>query len=104
MQIRTSYLNSLLASLPYVFRFRQCLSEVYTGSTPTPRRSLLNALKYATAFPVIVLSAMQTVIGDPFDPDDLGHEAGERWIDRTTLFNLWSALRFLRSSSPSTTC
>ncbi|GAA5880690.1 hypothetical protein JCM3774_002796 [Rhodotorula dairenensis] len=78
-----------MTALPYIFRFRQCLSEVYTGSTPTPRRSLLNALKYATAFPVIVLSAMQTVIGDPFDPDEAPHEAGERFIGRTTLFNLW---------------
>ncbi|GAA6010408.1 hypothetical protein JCM10207_005214 [Rhodosporidiobolus poonsookiae] len=81
-----------MTSLPYLFRFRQCLSEVLTGSTPTPRRSLLNALKYATAFPVIVLSAMQTVIGDPFDDDDEAvpvHEAGERWIGRTALFRLW---------------
>lgn len=76
-------------SLPYLFRFRQCLSEVLTGSTPTPRRSMLNALKYATAFPVIALSAMQTVIGDPFDEDDEGREAGEAWIGRGTLFTLW---------------
>ena len=78
--------------LPYIFRFRQCLSEVLTKQTPTPKRSLLNALKYATAFPVILLSAMQTVIGDPFDDDGEGRElkeAGERWIGRTTLFNLW---------------
>jgi hypothetical protein len=85
-------------SLPYIFRFRQCLSEVYTGSTPTPRRSLLNALKYATAFPVIVFSAMQTIIGDPFDPDEGEvHEAGERWIGRTTLFNLWIAAVLVNS-------
>ncbi|GAA5839567.1 hypothetical protein JCM11251_003548 [Rhodosporidiobolus azoricus] len=79
----------IMTSLPYLFRFRQCLSEVLTGSTPTPRRSLLNAAKYATAFPVIILSAMQTVIGDPFDKEDDMHEAGERWIGRTTLFNMW---------------
>ncbi|GAA5945190.1 Erd1p [Sporobolomyces koalae] len=79
----------LMVSLPYVFRFRQCLSEVVTGQTPTPRRSLLNALKYATAFPVIVLSAMQTVVGDPFDDEREFEEVGERWIGRTALFNLW---------------
>ncbi|GAA5853360.1 hypothetical protein JCM8547_002427 [Rhodosporidiobolus lusitaniae] len=79
----------LMTSLPYLFRFRQCISEVVTGSTPTPKRSLLNALKYATAFPVILLSAMQTVIGDPFDPEENVHEAGEAWIGRATLFNLW---------------
>lgn len=88
---RTLQTRSLFAfdSLPYIFRFRQCLSEVYTRSTPTPRRSLLNAAKYATAFPVIIFSAMQTVIGDPFDPDEPEHEAGERWIGRTALFRLW---------------
>ncbi|GAA5911994.1 hypothetical protein JCM6882_004736 [Rhodosporidiobolus microsporus] len=79
----------IMTSLPYLFRFRQCLSEVLTGSTPTPRRSLMNAAKYATAFPVIILSAMQTVIGDPFDEEEDVHEAGERWIGRTTLFSLW---------------
>jgi hypothetical protein len=50
---------------------------------------MLNALKYATAFPVIALSAMQTVIGDPFDEEDEGKEAGEAWIGRGTLFTLW---------------
>ncbi|BGP13035.1 protein-ER retention protein [Rhodosporidiobolus nylandii] len=79
----------IMTSLPYLFRFRQCLSEIFTGSTPTPRRSALNALKYATAFPVIALSAMQTVIGDPFDSQDEVREAGEGWISRGTLFNLW---------------
>ncbi|GAA6052303.1 hypothetical protein JCM3770_007240 [Rhodotorula araucariae] len=86
-----------MISLPYLFRFRQCLSEVYTRSTPTPKRSLLNALKYATAFPVVILSAMQTVIGDPFDGDEEPHEAGERWIGRTALFNLWLAAVLVNS-------
>ncbi|BGP36978.1 protein-ER retention protein [Rhodotorula kratochvilovae] len=86
-----------MTSLPYLFRFRQCLSEVYTRSTPTPQRSLLNALKYATAFPVIIFSAMQTVIGDPFDGDEEPHEAGERWIGRTTLFYLWLAAVLINS-------
>ncbi|GAA5915343.1 Erd1p [Sporobolomyces salmoneus] len=83
----------LMVALPYIFRFRQCLSEVVTQQTPTPRRSLLNALKYATAFPVILLSAMQTVVGDPFDDEKEMRIAGdreeERWIGRNTLFTLW---------------
>ncbi|KAM0793040.1 hypothetical protein ACM66B_000529 [Microbotryomycetes sp. NB124-2] len=78
----------IMTSLPYLFRFRQCLAEVFTGSTPTPRRSLANALKYATAFPVIFFSAMQTVIGDPFDDDEEAFE-DNRWIGRSTLFYLW---------------
>ncbi|KAK4054740.1 protein-ER retention protein [Microbotryomycetes sp. JL201] len=78
----------IMTSLPYLFRFRQCLAEVFTGSTPTPRRSLANALKYATAFPVIFFSAMQTVIGDPFDEDEDAME-DSRWIGRSALFYLW---------------
>ena len=75
-------------SLPYIFRFRQCMSEVVTGSTPTPRKSMMNAAKYASAFPVIFFSAMQSVVGDPFDEVEL--EASKTaWIGRTTLFNLW---------------
>ncbi|GJN91881.1 hypothetical protein Rhopal_004906-T1 [Rhodotorula paludigena] len=101
-----------MTSLPYIFRFRQCLSEVYTRSTPTPRRSLLNAAKYATAFPVIIFSAMQTVIGDPFDPDEPEHEAGERilavlvnslysfWWDVTNDWGLSLLTRSGWSSSP----
>ncbi|KAK4702935.1 hypothetical protein P7C70_g3281, partial [Phenoliferia sp. Uapishka_3] len=66
----------------------QCISEVVTGSTPTPRKSMMNALKYATAFPVIFFSAMQTVLGDPFDEVEL-EAAKTAWIGRTTLFNVW---------------
>ncbi|GAA5969947.1 hypothetical protein JCM3765_002318 [Sporobolomyces pararoseus] len=87
----------LMVALPYIFRFRQCLSEVVTKQTPTPRRSLLNALKYATAFPVILLSAMQTVVGDPFDDEREIQEVGERWIGRTALFNLWVLAVLLNS-------
>ncbi|PWN37136.1 EXS-domain-containing protein, partial [Meira miltonrushii] len=54
----------LLVSLPYFIRFRQCLSE-YNVSTPStkdgkrPLKPLLNAAKYASAFPVIWLSVLQ---------------------------------------------
>ncbi|KAG8823802.1 hypothetical protein FRC19_003105 [Serendipita sp. 401] len=43
-------------SLPYTIRLRQCLAEYVTTKS---RRSLWNALKYSTAFPVIFLSAAQ---------------------------------------------
>ncbi|KAK4058143.1 protein-ER retention protein [Microbotryomycetes sp. JL221] len=85
----------VMTSLPYLFRFRQCLAEVFTGSSPTPRRSLANALKYATAFPVIFFSAMQTVIGDVYD-DDSPHE-DRAWIGRSTLFYLWVLSVFVNS-------
>jgi len=44
----------------------------------------MNAAKYASAFPVIFFSAMQTVVGDQFDTS-----AETAWIGRTTLFRLW---------------
>lgn len=68
----------IITSLPYLVRLRQCLSE-YNTSTPVTkiedqgkgkgkerilrksRRPLANALKYASAFPVIWLSAWQGV-------------------------------------------
>ncbi|SCV68909.1 BQ2448_1030 [Microbotryum intermedium] len=80
------FMVPIMTSLPYMFRFRQCISEVVSGSTPTPRKSMLNALKYASAFPVIFLSAMQAHYGDPFEEADRQKDA---WIGRTTLFNLW---------------
>ena len=90
----TERLTRHLRRLPYLFRFRQCLSEVITRSTPTPRRSLLNALKYASAFPVIVISAMQTVYGDPFEADsafidDSASSQEPRYWTRETLWRAW---------------
>jgi hypothetical protein len=49
---------------------------------------MLNALKYATAFPVIFFSAMQGVIGDPFDEEEEERDA-HAWIGRSTLFYFW---------------
>lgn len=103
-------------SLPYLFRFRQCVSEYFNTPSDTPsngghiqlspassaanvnthsslnhlhhshrpsiflaptsassspaspkKRSLCNALKYASALPVIVFSALQGGISDPHD-------------------------------------
>ncbi|WFD35256.1 protein-ER retention protein [Malassezia cuniculi] len=55
---RTTVEVPLLTSLPYLIRLRQCLSEYYTHPPPAnPRRPLWNALKYASALPVIWLSA-----------------------------------------------
>ncbi|KAM0751604.1 EXS-domain-containing protein [Meredithblackwellia eburnea MCA 4105] len=78
----------IMTSLPYLFRLRQCLSEICMNSTPTPRRSMWNALKYTSALPVIFFSAMQTIIGDPFD--EVEREAAKTaWVGRRTLFDLW---------------
>lgn len=69
----------LLISLPYLIRFRQCLSE-YRTSSPLGRqtrstRSLYNALKYASAFPVIWLSAWQRKTPDTQVPGEPNHHA-----------------------------
>jgi hypothetical protein len=49
---------------------------------------MANAIKYATAFPVIILSAMQGVAGDVFE--EVEREAAKKlWISRNNLFRLW---------------
>ena len=43
-------------SLPYLWRLMQCL-RVYNDTGARPQ--LFNALKYSTAFPVIILSSLK---------------------------------------------
>jgi len=77
-----------MSSLPYIVRFRQCVIE-YTSPSNDSRRPLLNALKYATSFPVIYLSAAQRLV-----VSDLVMEKGEQameeaWHGEHALFRLW---------------
>ncbi|KAH9860449.1 hypothetical protein J1614_011780 [Plenodomus biglobosus] len=79
-----------IISLPSLIRLRQCVTEYYrvqaankrTGSidrsTGWGGQHLANALKYSTAFPVIILSALQR---SP-DPSVFG-------LSETTLFRMW---------------
>ncbi|KAJ2809494.1 protein-ER retention protein [Coemansia furcata] len=56
----TGFLGALLVAMPYAFRLRQCVNE-YLNAVPgsaEARRHLANAVKYASSFPVICLSAM----------------------------------------------
>ncbi|KAI9812504.1 MAG: protein-ER retention protein [Thelocarpon impressellum] len=91
------YMVPLIISVPYLIRLRQCLIEYGRvgkdyGKHP-PRVSsgwggqhLANALKYSTAFPVIILSALQR----GYDPTKIGmSEAG--------LFRLWLFFVFVNS-------
>jgi len=83
----------LTSSLPYALRFRQCIFE-YHQSTYTSPRPLFNSLKYFSAFPVILLSALQKQVFS-----DLALEKGisvqelrethERWFGEHRLFRLW---------------
>jgi EXS family len=78
-----TYLND---SLPYLIRLRQCIVEYgHQGNT----RSLQNALKYATAFPVIYLSAAQHIVEEELVKQK-GLKAIEKgWHGEHHLFRLW---------------
>ncbi len=43
-------------SLPYLIRLKQCVSEYIESKE---KRHLLNALKYASSIPAVILSAVQ---------------------------------------------
>ncbi|KAG8699400.1 hypothetical protein FRC09_006649 [Ceratobasidium sp. 395] len=78
----------LMMALPYAIRFRQCMME-YIGSKRTSGRALANAIKYATAFPVIFLSvAQRSSLTGPLDakPEDGVSSSG--YFDNK-LFKLW---------------
>lgn len=79
----------LIITVPSMIRLRQCLIEFFrvrranqrtggVGSHGWGGQHLANALKYSTAFPVTILSAMQRA----YDPDKIG-------FDQTSLFRLW---------------
>jgi len=79
-----AFLVPLVISIPSMIRLRQCLIEFVrvrrnrTAASGWGGQHLANALKYSTAFPVIILSAMQR----GYDPKTMNMtEAG--------LFRLW---------------
>lgn len=77
-----------LMSLPYLVRLRQCLIE-YAHPSNISRRPLFNALKYASSFPVIFLSAAQRLVVSELvaaKGDQATHEA---WHGEHPLFRLW---------------
>lgn len=79
------YVVPIIISIPSMIRLRQCLieySRVRKGqksvSTGWGGQHLANALKYSSAFPVVVLSALQR----GYDPNKIG-------MSETGLFRLW---------------
>ncbi|KZV81617.1 EXS-domain-containing protein [Exidia glandulosa HHB12029] len=72
-----------MMSLPYAVRLRQCLVD-YLASGRQNTTQLLNAVKYATAFPVIFLSAMQIL---PLDEN--GDVPVDGWRQDNNLWRLW---------------
>jgi len=77
--------------LPYVVRLRQCLVE-YTSPLNDSRRPLLNALKYASAFPVIYLSAAQRIVISDLTAVKGDRAAHEAWHGEHQLFRLWQVV------------
>ncbi|KAE9381087.1 EXS-domain-containing protein [Stipitochalara longipes BDJ] len=86
------YLVPIIIAIPSLIRLRQCLIEYVrvrthniknggmTAQTGWGGQHLANALKYASAFPVIVLSALQRNLS--LDHEDIG-------VTETTLYRLW---------------
>lgn len=77
-----------MSSLPYVFRLRQCIAE-YTLSNYKNQRHLYNACKYASSFPVILLSALQKAYVIREYAADNNHDDSKTWFGESALFRLW---------------
>ncbi|KAF2015850.1 EXS-domain-containing protein, partial [Aaosphaeria arxii CBS 175.79] len=87
-----------IISIPSMIRLRQCITEYFRVQKANQRTGqinpatgwggvhLANALKYSTAFPVIILSALQR---SP-DPSKFG-------MSEASLFRLWLAAVFVNS-------
>ncbi|KAJ4483240.1 EXS family-domain-containing protein [Lentinula aciculospora] len=84
----TRWIMPTIMSIPYLVRFRQCVIE-WLSVDNTSRRPLANAVKYATAFPVMYLSAAQRlVVSDLIN--EKGKQAAEAaWHGEHPLFRLW---------------
>ncbi|KZT54226.1 EXS-domain-containing protein [Calocera cornea HHB12733] len=86
-----------MMSLPYFVRLRQCYIDYY-ASDRRSKRPLYNALKYATAFPVIYLSSAQTiVVRDLIAEKGEARVLGTHWHGEHALFNFWLLFVFINS-------
>ncbi|KAG6378268.1 EXS family-domain-containing protein [Boletus reticuloceps] len=77
-----------LMSLPYLIRLRQCLIE-YNSPTNSSRRPLFNAIKYASSFPVIFLSAAQRIVISDLVQTHGDSVTQQGWHGEHPLFRLW---------------
>ncbi|KAJ6587079.1 EXS family-domain-containing protein [Mycena vulgaris] len=77
-----------IMSLPYLVRLKQCVIE-YSLPTNESRRPLFNALKYATSFPVIYLSAAQRIVVSELVKEKGDAVTQEAWHGEHRLFRLW---------------
>lgn len=84
----TGWLTPGTFSVPFLLRFRQCIIE-YNSPGNDSKRPLFNALKYATSFPVIFLSAAQRLVVADVVKEKGRMVAGESWHGEHPLFRLW---------------
>ncbi|KAL4248172.1 hypothetical protein ABKN59_007902 [Abortiporus biennis] len=77
-----------LMSVPYAVRFRQCLIE-YMDPTNESRKPFYNAIKYASSFPVIYLSAAQRIVVSDLLAFNGPVSGNEGWFGDRQLFQLW---------------
>ncbi|KAF8555277.1 EXS-domain-containing protein [Imleria badia] len=77
-----------LMSLPYLIRLRQCFTE-YNSPTNSSRRPLFNAIKYASSFPVIFLSAAQRIVISDLVETHGSAVMRQGWHGEHPLFRLW---------------
>jgi EXS family len=81
-----AYMVPLIISVPSLIRLRQCLIEFHRVRKQSQTsdgwggQHLANALKYSSAFPVIILSALQR-----------GYDPAKILMSETGLFRLWFA-------------
>ncbi|OCT50413.1 putative exs family protein [Cladophialophora carrionii] len=86
------FLVPLIMAVPSMIRLRQCLIEYFrvrkhpTAASGWGGQHLANALKYSSAFPVIILSALQR-----------GYEPNKFHMSEAGLFRLWLLFVFLNS-------
>ncbi|THH04550.1 hypothetical protein EW145_g5439 [Phellinidium pouzarii] len=87
-----------LMSIPYAIRFRQCIID-YMQPTTTTKKPLYNALKYASSFPVIFLSAAQRSITvntmEEEDSDAEEHPLFRLWYDQFIMLVIRAEIEML---------
>lgn len=76
-----------------MIRFRQCIVELYHSDWKS-LRPLANACKYASAFPVIFLSAAQKIVVQDVAAakgmtEEQLNQSGDRWFGEHRLWRLW---------------
>jgi hypothetical protein len=93
------YIIPIVIAIPSIIRFRQCIIEYLRvrasnaknggiGAHGWGGQHLANALKYSTAFPVIIFSALQRNLS--VDHENIG-------VTETTLYRLWLLAVFTNS-------